>query len=65
LSVEGRSRRAGLHDLFVKEDQAKALLSIGSYLLQGTVDLPAGSELQDSLTEQESILARYRGDADR
>lgn len=56
LSAEDRARRSGLHSLFVKKDQNKALLSIGPYLLHGTVHLRTGSDLQGFLMEQSRFL---------
>jgi hypothetical protein len=45
-----------LQRLFVKKDQSKALLSVGPYLIQGTVHLRAGSQLHDFLMEQNRFL---------
>ena len=56
LSVERRAPSPGLHSLLVKKDQSKALLSVGPYLLHGTVHLQAGSDLQDLLMAQSRFL---------
>ena len=56
LSAQERARRTGSHALFVEKDQSKALLSVGPYLIHGTVHLPAGSELQDFFMEQSRFL---------
>ena len=56
LSVEDRVLRAGLQGLFVKKDQSKALLSVGPYLIQGTVHLRSGSQLHDFLIEPSRFL---------
>jgi len=56
LSVEDRIQRAGLHSLLIKKDQSRALLSVGPYLLHGTVHLMAGTGLHDFLMERSRFL---------
>jgi len=56
LSAEGRGQRPGLHALFVKKDQSKALLSVGEYLLQGNIHLQRGGGLHDFLMEKSRFL---------
>lgn len=56
LSVEDRAGRAGLEGLYVKKDQSKAFLSVGPYLIQGTVHLRPGSELHELIVEQSRFL---------
>ena len=56
LSVENRIPRAGLHSQYVKKDQSRALLSVGPYLIHGTVHLLAGSGLQDFLIERSRFV---------
>ncbi len=56
LSTEDPARRAALPGLFVKKEKSKALLSVGSYLLQGNLHLQAGSPLQEFLMENSRFL---------
>jgi len=56
LTVEVSARHAAAHPLFVKKDQSKALLSVGPYLLHGTVHLLAGNDLGDLLMERSRFL---------
>jgi uncharacterized protein DUF6812 len=56
LSVEDRTRRTGLYELFVNKDRSKAFLSVGPYLLEGNIHLRAGSALADFLMEQSRFL---------
>lgn len=56
LSTEEPAARSELHGLFVKKDKSKALLSVGEYLLQGDLYLPAGGGLHDFLMEKSCFL---------
>lgn len=56
LNSEGRTRRSGIDSLYIQKDRAKALFSVGPYLLQGNVHLLPGSALTDFLMESSQFL---------
>jgi hypothetical protein len=56
LTLAESARRAAAYGLFVKKEQSRALLSVGPYLLHGTVHLLADSDLEDFLMERNRFL---------
>jgi hypothetical protein len=47
LSPQEHSRRSGVGSLYVQKESSKALISLGPYLLQGTIHLFPGGALHD------------------
>lgn len=56
LSAEERAGRSEFNSLFVKKSRRKALLSVGAYLVQGDLHLPAGGGLNELLFEKSCFL---------
>lgn len=52
LSPQEQSRRSGVENLYVEKESSKALISLGPYLLQGTIHLFPGGALHDLFLEK-------------
>lgn len=56
LSSQSRTRRSSIDSLYVQKDRAKALFSVGPYLLQGNVHLLPGTALHDLMMEKSQFI---------
>ena len=56
LSSQSRTQRSGIDSLYVQKDRAKALFSVGPYLLQGNVHLLPGTALHDLMMEKSQFI---------
>jgi hypothetical protein len=52
LSPLEQSRRAGIESFYVQKEISKALISLGPYLLQGTIHLSPGGAFHDLFLEK-------------
>ena len=52
LSPQEQVRRAGMETFYVRKEASKALISVGPYLVQGTIHLFPGSALHDLFLEK-------------
>lgn len=68
LSPQEQSRRTGMEHFYVEKQSSKALISLGPYLLQGTIHLFPGGALHDLFLEKNLFFpvtgANFVGRAD-
>lgn len=52
LSPASQTQRAGIESFYVQKDSSKALISVGPYLVQGSIHITPGGALHDLFLEK-------------